>query len=125
MPFRVGCALPPPSARPQMCLQSLGVSLWGEFPALGPSQEESRAPNHMKEMSLPFSPSALSTLSQGPSNAASPSGVERQVLKCWDWHRPAPGSPRLLFLSSLQTEAEQKRGVAQVSVEGRPDSLLL
>lgn len=89
----------------------------GEFPALGPSREESRPPDHMKEMSCssakvhcllcPRVPAVLSTLWSG---------------KCRDrqgWgHGPAQGASRLLLFSRLQTEAERKRGADQAGAGG-------
>lgn len=59
-----------------MCLRPKESVFLGEFPALGFSQEESRSPNHMEEMSLLFCRSALSTPCRGPRSTASPSGIE-------------------------------------------------
>lgn len=50
--FRVGCTLPPPPACVQLCLGPQGISLLGEFPVLGASQEESGSLNHVKKQAF-------------------------------------------------------------------------
>ena len=123
MPFRVGCTPPPPSARVHTCLSPQESASVGEFPALGPSREESRPPDRMKETSCssakvhcllcPRVPAVLSTLWSG---------------KCRDrqgWgHGPAQGASRLLLFSRLQTEAERKQGANQAGAGGTAGSLL-
>ena len=109
MPFRVGCTPPPPSARVHTCLSPQESASVGEFPALGPSREESRPPDRMKETSCssakvhcllcPRVPAVLSTLWSG---------------KCRDrqgWgHGPAQGASPLAFVQPSSNRGRTQAG---------------